>query len=380
MRLIATFHDPERAKRISALLSQQHIHNQVDTEINGDWGNDAYGTANSNLWIIDEDHWSEALDTVEKYKDGPLPPEVAPPEVKTEIPTPKASTPPTYPAPIQQPLGYTTFYLLLTCIFIFFVSEWTAPPYQAPAPKLPPTPVYSSPTKKALLYDYPYQFELVDQLVEQYGIPALREPSSLPLPGQELFAKVYTTPVWAGLYPIALNTLESKPIDPKTTGPLFEKVQEGEFWRLITPIFLHNDIFHILFNMLWLIVLGRQMEFRLGPGRLLAFIALSAIFSNTAQYLMSGANFIGFSGVLCAMLAFIWQRQKIAPWEGYQIPQSTLKFMFWFIGGMASLQAISFLSEIYLGSGFSPGIANTAHISGLIIGYFMSRWPLFILE
>lgn len=379
MRLIATFNDPERARRISALLSQENIQNQLETEMNADWGNDDYGTSNSYLWIIDEDHWTEASAVVSKYKEGPLPPEVDHPAVKVEEPS-KAVPPSPYPAPIQQPLGYVTFYVLLTCIFIFFVSEWTTPHYQPPAPKLPLTALYSSPTKKALFYDYPQQFELTDQLVEKYGIPTLREPNSLPLDGQELYAKVYATPSWQGIYPIVLDYLESKPIDPRTTGPLFEKLQEGEFWRLISPIFLHNDIFHILFNMLWLVVLGRQMEFRLGPGRLLGFIAISALFSNTAQYLMSGPNFIGFSGVLCAMLAFIWQRQRIAPWEGYQIPHSSLTFMFWFLGGMAALQTISFLSEIYLGSGFSPGIANTAHLSGLFIGYILSRWPLFILK
>ena len=44
------------------------------------------------------------------------------------------------------------------------------------------------------------------------------------------------------------------------------------------PILLHADIFHLFFNMLWLIVLGKQIEQRLKTGRYVLFILLIAMY------------------------------------------------------------------------------------------------------
>ena len=92
---------------------------------------------------------------------------------------------------------------------------------------------------------------------------------------------------------------------------------------------------------------------------------------------MSGANFIGFSGVLCAMVAFIWIRQKIAPWEGYPLQKSTITFLAFFVAAMLSIQIVAFYWEVQNVTTFTPGIANTAHITGALIGAILGRLPLF---
>ena len=166
-------------------------------------------------------------------------------------------------------------------------------------------------------------------------------------------------------------------VSPNTGSHLIEKIRDGEFWRLFTPCLMHNDILHILFNMLWLIVLGKQLEQRLGIRRYLLLVLLTGIFSNTCQYLMSGSDFLGFSGVLCAMLAFIWIRQKIAPWEGYPLERSTIAFMMVFILAMSIIQIGSFFLENQYQISISPGIANTAHLSGAFIGICMACLPCF---
>ena len=42
--------------------------------------------------------------------------------------------------------------------------------------------------------------------------------------------------------------------------PLFEKIRQGELWRLFTPCILHRDFLHILFNMIWVWILVKQIE------------------------------------------------------------------------------------------------------------------------
>lgn len=382
MRLITTFHDVEKAKKFSSLLKREGIDNQVETHLNADWGSDAYGTVRCDIWIIDEDTIDKASTLLKKYENGEI-------QEQTLDATPLISTEPNHtitneipppPPSFQQPLGYATFYLIVACILIFFMAEYTAPSIKGPLPKLPLVPLVSSPTKKALLFDYPKIYVLIDELAEKYGIEALNSPQTLPPEGQELYNKVFKTPFWGGLYPIMMNYFQNKETIPQELGPLFEKESQGELWRLVSPIFLHADIFHILFNMLWLLMLGRQMEGRIGSGKLLLFVLITAIFSNVCQYLVGGPNFIGFSGVLCAMLGFIWQRQSQAPWEGYQLQGATIKFMLIFIGGMVCIQFISLLTEAATGTVLTPGIANTAHVTGLIAGLILSRVPYFHLQ
>ncbi len=129
--------------------------------------------------------------------------------------------------------------------------------------------------------------------------------------------------------------------------------------------------------MFWLITLGKQLEQRLPSWRYLLFILIVAAFSNTAQYLMSGPNFLGFSGVLCGMLAFMWERQKRAAWEGYRMDRLTFLFMLIFVLGLASLQILSFFVEKAFAISLSSNMANMAHLSGGGMGWWLGRGHFF---
>lgn len=137
-------------------------------------------------------------------------------------------------------------------------------------------------------------------------------------------------------------------------------VQDGEIWRLVTPIFLHFGIFHLVFNGLWLWVLGTRLEAFMGSWRLLGLIGVAAVVSNTAQYLWSSAiTFGGMSGVVYALVGFIWLRQRLAPVPSLALPGGYIGVMlFWLVLCMSGV--VTWVANV--------GIANAAHLFGLLVG------------
>ncbi len=296
---------------------------------------------------------------------SPLPPPATPPSSK-----------PTSTRRNQQPMGVVTRLLLFGCCLLFLLSQmWTTSP-SIPAPYAQ-LALFTSPVEKALLYDYPEFYALISRFIATYGYEGLENQGDLPEGGKYLIQKIEHAPFWPGFYSLFLKEGVKGTKQNFRNYPTFEKISQGEVWRLFTPCLLHGDIFHLFFNMIWLIVLGKQLEQRLRPFRYLLFILLVGIISNTAQYLMSGPNFIGFSGILCGMLAFIWVRQKQAPWEGYQLDRLTILFILIFVLGMAGLQLLSFFLEKNFNLPFAPNIANTAHIIGGIMGGIFGKWSFF---
>jgi len=134
---------------------------------------------------------------------------------------------------------------------------------------------------------------------------------------------------------------------------------EGQYWRLLTPIFLHFGWLHIVFNSLWMWELGGLLERRLGSISLLALVVLSGIVSNTAQYLWTGPSlFGGLSGVVYALLGFCWIYNWLLPHRRLAVPQGIIVFMLvWLVLCMV-------VPTGWLGF----GIANAAHLGGLVFG------------
>ncbi len=131
------------------------------------------------------------------------------------------------------------------------------------------------------------------------------------------------------------------------------ELMAGQLWRLVTPIFLHFMIIHILFNMMWLWDLGGNVEKIQSPQFLLFFVISIGIMSNLIQYLSSGPAFGGMSGVVYGLLGYSWIRSRKVQ-SGYQLPQSIVIFM---------------LAWLVLGyTGVIGAIGNAAHLSGLILG------------
>lgn len=132
-----------------------------------------------------------------------------------------------------------------------------------------------------------------------------------------------------------------------------------EPWRIVTPIFLHFGVLHLVFNMLMLISMGSRVERAIGPLRYGGLVLALAVFSNLAQGLMVPLHtFGGMSGVVYGIFGFIWIQMSRAPSRGLAVDGLTSFIMMaWFFAG--------FTSQFNMGG---AGVANHAHAGGLLMG------------
>ncbi len=136
---------------------------------------------------------------------------------------------------------------------------------------------------------------------------------------------------------------------------LFLRVERGEVWRLVTPIFLHFGLLHILFNMWMLLDLGTILERRIGATHYSVIVLVSAILSNITQYVVTGSPaFGGMSGVLYALFGYVWVRGRFDGTLGFALRGSTvIVLMVWLVLGF---------------TGTLGPVANFAHLGGLVAG------------
>lgn len=136
--------------------------------------------------------------------------------------------------------------------------------------------------------------------------------------------------------------------------------------RLLGPAFFHFSWLHIVFNTMWWWQLGGSVEKALGKGTLLNLLLLSAIVSNLGQYYVSGANFGGLSGVVYALVGFVWWFGYLAPERGLSLSKPLVGFLlFWLLLGFVDLLPVN--------------IANTAHLLGLLSGCFLAVFTVKVL-
>lgn len=136
-------------------------------------------------------------------------------------------------------------------------------------------------------------------------------------------------------------------------GPL---VFQGEIWRLLTAAFLHIGIIHLLMNMYAFLLIGTQLEPRLGTARFgLAYI-LSGLAGSIFSLLWHGGNHLsaGASGAIFGMYG-VFVPLLLGGLVEERNRKQLLASMLFFIG-------------YNLLGGIAPGIDNAGHIGGLGMG------------
>ena len=134
-------------------------------------------------------------------------------------------------------------------------------------------------------------------------------------------------------------------------------VQQGEIWRLVTSMFLHIGIAHLLVNMYSLYIIGRQLEGFLGKIKYLIVYLGSGILGSLLSIVVHSSISAGASGAIFGLLGSLL-------YFGYHYRL--------YLGTVLKTQVIPIIIINLLIGFLVPGIDNFAHIGGLVGGYLIT--------
>lgn len=191
--------------------------------------------------------------------------------------------------------------------------------------------------------------------------------------------------LWATLVLIGQGMIMQEPLIFQWFGLVpFQVISEFWLWQIFTYMFIHsNSVFHVFFNMLILWMFGGELESRWGGRFFLTYylvcgigagliylvsIGIYALLGGNALYLQQPV--VGASGAVFGLLVAY----------GILFGERTIYFMMmfpmkarYFVMIIGALEFFTLMS-----SGFGSGVANMAHLGGLISGFlflaFYSKW------
>lgn len=137
-------------------------------------------------------------------------------------------------------------------------------------------------------------------------------------------------------------------------------IQQGQYWRFVTPLFLHANALHVGLNMLNFLVLGIFLERLVGHLRLLLIYIVTGVVSIIASYIFSPQEVsVGASGAIFGLVG------------AYSIFVLVHRNAFRH-GGIPALLWLVVIIGINLGLGFAiSNVDNYAHIGGLASGFLL---------
>lgn len=128
----------------------------------------------------------------------------------------------------------------------------------------------------------------------------------------------------------------------------------GEWWRLITPVFLHGSILHLGMNMLAMYYIGQDIERFYGKWRYVTIFFLSLLGGSIASFVFNTSVSVGASGAVFGLFGALlyicfFYKDRISPVYRKNI---------------FTLIAVNIVFGFLM-----PGIDQMAHLGGFIIGY-----------
>lgn len=131
-------------------------------------------------------------------------------------------------------------------------------------------------------------------------------------------------------------------------------------WILITSVFLHGGIAHLLFNILSLFLFGSFLEKKVGTSKFLfVFFFTGLVASIAASFFYERA--LGASGAIYGIIGALVVLQPLLPVFAFGVPMPLIvASVFWILLDFAGFSS-------YL-AGLPSGIANAAHLAGIFSG------------
>ena len=329
MRQLAALPNADAARTLADYLQTQRIETRLERLPDG-WA----------VWVLDEDRLPQARQGWPTSPRTP-PTRASPPRAGTPRRTrrrlereeeKRAGVAPIPPAPPPARPGAWTYGLIVTCCLVF-------------------------------------AFHTGYLVVENAGVGP-GGVASLLVWGKTEGQGVTTSPVEQAL---VIAPFEEDKREDKIRWEYLNAIFRGEVWRLVTPIFLHFGLVHLLFNLFMLWQFGAAVEMRRGAWRYLAFVLVCAVASNLAQYAVGGSHwqnglvlhssplFGGMSGVLYGLFGYIWMKGRFEPGLGLALsPQLAAWMIVWLFVCM---------------TGALGPVANAAHVAGLLVGLVIGVAP-----
>ena len=137
-------------------------------------------------------------------------------------------------------------------------------------------------------------------------------------------------------------------------------IQAGDWYRLISPVFLHAGLFHIAANTFALVIFGPRLEQEFGSTAFLATYIVSGVCGVAASYLVSPVLSVGASGAVFGMVGAY----------GIYLVRNRREF-----GGQVNRVILNLVFILGINIVFGlvwPGIDQGAHVGGLIAGAAMA--------
>lgn len=151
--------------------------------------------------------------------------------------------------------------------------------------------------------------------------------------------------------PMLFNATEEVFTFGAVFGPF---IRMGQYYRLIVGTFIHSGIFHLLFNMYALWIIGIQLESFIGKWRYLCVYLFSAVCGSLLSIMMNvNSASVGASGAIFGLLGALL-------YFGYHYRV--------YLGNVIKSQIIPVIAANLLLGFMMPGVDNAAHIGGLIGG------------
>lgn len=135
-----------------------------------------------------------------------------------------------------------------------------------------------------------------------------------------------------------------------------ELILQGEYWRLMTSMFIHIGFLHLAFNLYALWILGSFCEEHFGRWRFLIVYFLSGLAGSLASFIFTDAISAGASGaifgILGALVSYAWKKPKL--WRS----------------GFGKNLIVIIVINLILGV-LQPQIDIYAHVGGMLIGLIL---------